>query len=1181
MKKTLTLGFLISLGLSSFGQQLELVVPTGHTGHIYQIKTNKDTTLVVSVDSRPEIIVWNYSTKKQLFNLSGHTEVVNSLSFSESGRQLLSASDDGRVINWSLDNKEKLAVKEFGKPIVGADYLSNGRYLAVSNSGMIYTWGNGNQIDSLQLSSGDIESYFLTNDLLYVGTKKGELLSATIESLAEKAKQKISEKNIATLTYDPAKKELYVGTTLGEVIQADQVTLTVKQSIKAMDLRVYKLLFDETHLWVAGRDGTVNLKKIDRKSFSIKPIEFSLGTAPAEILGLGIRGINWSVYGKKLLVANFQNQIDEWELASPKAPVKTYFGTAAPIYSIAISSSGKDLGLSSGHASSRAIDLTGVRAPMLYGNVPNGFTAVAFHPVTRQFAAVGTDRSIGVWDEKGVLIKKFTAEGRYVTTPITFDPTGRYIIRKSSEKIFEIYSLDSDQNKTLKVADGLDYRFSKDGSKIVFRTRDGLSFYDGASLKQTNKIPLKDIKDIDMQGDTLTLLMRDSKTIHQYSLAGSKIRTVRCSEVEIDQIDVVPNRGLALGTINSIRKNARTRDFSIKVINLTTGKLENILPGHTDFINDIEFVKDGAYALTASTDGKVNIYENYLGKEPLGTLIPLEKGEMVVVTPDGQFDATAGAFERLHYSKGNELLSLDQFKDLYYEPNLLSRLLGMTNEPLPTRIPIGDLSALPEMTLKHPTYNDGILGVKLNDQGGGVGRVIVMINGKEVSVSQPNPVGGETEISYEVAGHPFLKPNELNTISVKAYNADETVSTPQKKLFMLDKSSGSDVEKRPKLYAIIAGTSDYAGDKFDLRYAAKDANDFAKALQLSTKNQFGEENTSIVLLTTNDEDSTKWPMKKNIQKAFDAVAAKATARDYVIIYFSGHGTNYGTESSDFYYLTMATPDGNLANPDVRNKVGISTREITGWINQIAALKQVLIIDACHSGKLASQLMPDGLTNMPSSQTKSLEELKDRTGLYLIAGSEADAVSYEAAIFEQGLLTYSILFGMKGAALKHDKEVDIMDLLQFVSTKVPELAAEIGGVQKPEVRLPANAQSFSIGTLNDEDKAKIKLAGVKPIFIQSGIQETNSYHDQLKVGSKIDDILMHMGREENPRITYLDKKKFDGAYQIQARYSAVKGVLTATVRLYKGSLLVRTFEVEALNASSLSTKIIDEALSTLK
>ena len=91
-----------------------------------------------------------------------------------------------------------------------------------------------------------------------------------------------------------------------------------------------------------------------------------------------------------------------------------------------------------------------------------------------------------------------------------------------------------------------------------------------------------------------------------------------------------------------------------------------------------------------------------------------------------------------------------------------------------------------------------------------------------------------------------------------------------------------------------------------------------------------------------------------------------------------------------------------------------------------ALKQVLIIDACASGRVVENLMAQ--KDISSSTIRALERMKDRTGMHIITGCTADAVSYEASRFGQGLLTYSLLEGIKGTALRNDRFVDIIDFL---------------------------------------------------------------------------------------------------------------------------------------------------------
>ena len=71
-------------------------------------------------------------------------------------------------------------------------------------------------------------------------------------------------------------------------------------------------------------------------------------------------------------------------------------------------------------------------------------------------------------------------------------------------------------------------------------------------------------------------------------------------------------------------------------------------------------------------------------------------------------------------------------------------------------------------------------------------------------------------------------------------------------------------------------------------------------------------------------------------------------------------------------------------------------------------------------------------------------------MFVSMGSTADAVSYEASQYEQGLLTYSLLEGMKGTALRKDQYVDVNGLFQRAVEEVPELAKGIDGIKKPRI-----------------------------------------------------------------------------------------------------------------------------------
>ena len=73
----------------------------------------------------------------------------------------------------------------------------------------------------------------------------------------------------------------------------------------------------------------------------------------------------------------------------------------------------------------------------------------------------------------------------------------------------------------------------------------------------------------------------------------------------------------------------------------------------------------------------------------------------------------------------------------------------------------------------------------------------------------------------------------------------------------------------------------------------------------------------------------------------------------------------------------------------------------------------------------------------------MESLKDSFGVFILAGCAAEKVSYEANAYAQGVLTYSLLLGMHGPALKNGQIVDIVSLFNFAASNVsPRAIMEI-------------------------------------------------------------------------------------------------------------------------------------------
>ncbi len=356
---------------------------------------------------------------------------------------------------------------------------------------------------------------------------------------------------------------------------------------------------------------------------------------------------------------------------------------------------------------------------------------------------------------------------------------------------------------------------------------------------------------------------------------------------------------------------------------------------------------------------------------------------------------------------------------------------------------------------------------------------------------------------------------------------------------------------QPSLYAIVVGTSNYAGEELDLNFADQDADAMAQAFQGSCTALFGADRTKVQLLSTNSKTPEGNSGKTNIQKAFQDIAAKAKPEDVLLVYFSGHGLAYGpAEKEQFYYLTKDIGSQDLSDPAIRSNYAVSSEELTQWLTAIPAQKQVMIIDACNAGKVVESLAAIAQKNLDPSQIRALDRMKDRTGMFILTGSAADKVSYEASQYGQGLLTYSLLQGMSGLALAEGKRVDVMKLFQYSRDVVPELAKGIGGVQIPVLAYPhGDGASFDIGIVNAG--VKIPLAQPKPVFIRSVFQDEN-FGDELELVSALEKNFQTTTLKGTmAKLIYSDVSEYENGYSIRGSYAIKGNAVEVRVRLFKG------------------------------
>ncbi|MDO8971251.1 MAG: caspase family protein, partial [Saprospiraceae bacterium] len=171
--------------------------------------------------------------------------------------------------------------------------------------------------------------------------------------------------------------------------------------------------------------------------------------------------------------------------------------------------------------------------------------------------------------------------------------------------------------------------------------------------------------------------------------------------------------------------------------------------------------------------------------------------------------------------------------------------------------------------------------------------------------------------------------------------------------------------------------------------------------------------------------------RTEILKTMRNLFLKADDNDVVLFYFSGHGLEGCFLPVDF--------DGY--NNKLRHD------EIRDILKQSRAKHKLCIADACHSGSLNYGGTMAAKGPAPVSLQRYYQAFENSEGgIALLMSSKPEELSLEDHGLRQGVFTYYILRGMKGAADSNgDYIVSIKELYSYVYAKVRDYTA---GVQTP-------------------------------------------------------------------------------------------------------------------------------------
>ena len=493
----------------------------------------------------------------------------------------------------------------------------------------------------------------------------------------------------------------------------------------------------------------------------------------------------------------------------------------------------------------------------------------------------------------------------------------------------------------------------------------------------------------------------------------------------------------------------------ISSININSAKVRDFSE-HNSMMTQL-VVLDNQRLLSATSDGSVKVWNKNSGQQ-LGSFSSFGDKEWVWITPNGYFDSSKNGAKYLNVNIADKTLSIDQFYEQLYRPDLLYTALSSTSKlplqekALSVMLATATNQGMPPMLSANTklqsktTQREQDLEIKLMDQGGGIGKVewringmLIGLDGEERGLQKKSSIPAKQSIDLKRTL--TLSPGE-NTIEVIAYNdSNEIASDPLTLHLSLDDA----ISQKPALYVLAIGVNKYRDKSLRLNYAVPDSQSLTKAFGKVGKKVF----TKVNIIQLLDADVTK----DKINNTFKKLSRKTNSNDVFIMYLAGHGV---TLDAKYYFLPV---DFRYRNEDSIKQTAIQQNDLQKWLSQIAAQKSLVLLDTCNSGGyVQAQAVTRGLT-----EKTAIDKLTRATGRATIAASSDTQVAYEG-YKGHGVFTWAIINALQKADKSHGNKDGVTttnELSSYIDEIVPDITYKKWGYEQvPQANL--HGRPFPIG-----------------------------------------------------------------------------------------------------------------------
>lgn len=1031
------LGLLLAAA-RAFAQQPELSVQTGHSADIYSLAYSPDGRLLASGSKDYTIRLWDTATGLELRTLRGHSHWVNAVAFSPDGKLLASASADHTIRLWEVaSGKLVQMLSGHDKSVNAVAFLPDGRSLVSgSDDHTIVVWdvATGSARQTLSGHTREVYAISLSADgrTLASGSYDRTL---RVWDLASGQTTQVMQQRANALALSPDGRQLASGGYSFKLwdVKSGQERATLEQiqqeTPDSHGAPAARLAFSRDGRSLAGvsGDGTIRVWEVatgqvrkppnccNRFSSGIafSPDGTTLAAGGVERIirlwsmapGAGMRELRalaghsdaihslaFSPDGRTLLTGRYDsgqhNAVKAWDLMSG-APPRALPGAQISAMSLLFSADGKQLASGGFDNTLLLRDIPGARLLREFETGPLDHLAASADG--RLLAGAGRDAMVRLWDATtGRLLRQIAAHPVEIDD-VALSPDGNTLATTGHDHLLKLWNVATGQlRQTIQqYADKL--CFSPDGRRLAFSDRD-------------------------------------------YGINLLTLATGAVQRLPGGHSDIV--RNLVFSSDGTLLASA-SRDWSVKIWNVSRGQLQQTLTGHTNDVYGLAFSPDGRLLASGSWDATTRLWDVATGK-PVASLLLVDENDWLVITPDGLFDGSPGAWSKILWRFSPQLLDVapaEIFFNEFFYPGLLTDLYAGKRPQAPRSIQQLDRrQAQLKLSLVNAPASGALTSrrmetrITISEAPAGAQDLRLFRNGALVRVWRGDVLQGKTTVTLDadvalVAGDNRLTAYAFNRDNVKS--ADATLNL-----------TGSDSLRRTGTTWVLAtGVNEYANPQFNLRYAVADADDFSTELRRQTQalNPGGR----VEITSLRNQAATK----AGILRSLSELAARVQPEDSLMVFFAGHGLAADQRfylvphdlgfGGDRQQLDEAAMQSVLAH-------SVSDRELEKSFEGIDAGRVLLVIDACQSG----QALDATERRRGPMNSAGLAQLAYEKGMYVLTAAQSYQAAQELSELQHGLLTYALVEeGMKQGAADdepRDGAIQLREWFDFAAERVPQL-----------------------------------------------------------------------------------------------------------------------------------------------